>query len=66
VLQFSLASSDRWSDQKSVLEDMLRACALHYGRSWDNSLPYAGLSYNIGYQESLKMAPFEMLYGHRC
>jgi hypothetical protein len=23
-----------------ILEDMLRACALQYGRSWDKSLPY--------------------------
>jgi hypothetical protein len=45
---------------------MLRACALQYGRSWDNSLPYAEFSYNNSYQESLKMAPFEMLYRHRC
>jgi hypothetical protein len=44
---------------------MLRACALQYGRSWDNSLPYAEFSYNNSYQESLKMAPFEMLYGRR-
>jgi hypothetical protein len=46
-----------------ILEDMLRACALQYGRSWDKSLPYAEFSYNNNYQESLKMAPFEMLYG---
>jgi hypothetical protein len=49
-----------------ILEDMLRACALQYGRSWDKSLSYAEFSYNNSYQESLKMAPFEMLYGHRC
>jgi hypothetical protein len=46
-----------------ILEDILRACALQYGRSWDKSLPYAEFSYNNSYQESLKMAPFEMLYG---
>jgi hypothetical protein len=45
---------------------MLRACALQYGRSWDKSLPYVEFSYNNSYQESLKMAPFEMLYGRRC
>jgi hypothetical protein len=45
---------------------MLRACALQYGRSWDKSLPYTEFSYNNSYQESLKMAPFEMLYGRRC
>jgi hypothetical protein len=44
---------------------MLRASALQYGRSWDKSLPYAEFSYNNSYQESLNMAPFEMLYGHR-
>jgi transposase InsO family protein len=49
-----------------ILEDMLRACALQYGRSWDKSLSYAEFSYNNSYQESLKMAPFKMLYGHRC
>jgi hypothetical protein len=49
-----------------ILEDMLRACALQYGRSWDKSLPYAEFSYNNSYQESLKMAPYEMLYGRRC
>jgi hypothetical protein len=45
---------------------MLRACALQYGMSWDKSLPYAKFSYNNSYQESLKMAPFETLYGSRC
>jgi transposase InsO family protein len=49
-----------------ILKDMLRACALQYGRSWDKSLPYAEFSYNNSYQESLKMVPIEMLYGHRC
>jgi hypothetical protein len=49
-----------------ILEDMLRACALQYGRSWDKSLSYADFSYNNSYQESLKMALFEMLDGHRC
>jgi hypothetical protein len=39
---------------------MMRACALQYGRSWDKSLPYAEFSNNNSYQESLKMAPFEM------
>jgi hypothetical protein len=29
-------------------------------------MSYAEFYYNSGYRESLKMAPFEMLYGHRC
>jgi transposase InsO family protein len=49
-----------------ILKDMLRACALQFGKSWDKSLPYAEFSYNNSYQESVKMALFEMLYGRRC
>jgi hypothetical protein len=49
-----------------ILEDMLRACALKYGKGWDKSLPYAEFSYNNIYQASLKMSPFEALYSRRC
>jgi hypothetical protein len=49
-----------------ILEDMLRACALKYGKSWDKSLPYAEFSYNNSYQASIKMAPCEALYGRQC
>jgi hypothetical protein len=49
-----------------VLEDMLRACALKYGKSWDKSLPYAEFSYDNSNQTSLKMAHFEELYGRKC
>ena len=45
---------------------MLRACALDYGSRWDENLSYAEFSYNNSYQASLKMAPFEALYGRRC
>jgi transposase InsO family protein len=57
-------SQIKWVNQ--ILEDMFRACALQYGKSWNKSLSYAEFSYNNSYQESLKMAPFEMLYGRRC
>jgi hypothetical protein len=46
-----------------ILEDMLRACALKYGKSWDKSLPYAEFLYNNSYQNSIEMAPYEALYG---
>nr|CAB3502823.1 unnamed protein product [Digitaria exilis] len=49
-----------------ILEDMLRACALQYGSSWDKSLCYAEFSYNNSYQQSLRMSPFEVLYGRKC
>ena len=45
---------------------MLKACVLTYGKYWENSLPYAEFSYNNSYQSSLKMSPFEALYGRKC
>jgi len=49
-----------------ILEDMLRACALSSKGSWVTWLPLAEFSYNNSYQESIKMAPFEALYGRKC
>jgi hypothetical protein len=49
-----------------VLEDMLRACALKHGGSWDKGFPFVEFSYNNSYQTSLKMAPFKALYGRKC
>jgi hypothetical protein len=45
---------------------MLRACVLEHQGSWDKSLSWAEFSYNNSYQDTLKIAPFEVLYGCRC
>jgi hypothetical protein len=45
---------------------MLRACVLQYDKHWDKCLSLAEFSYNNSYQASIKMAPFEALYGRRC
>jgi hypothetical protein len=49
-----------------IIEDMLHACVLMDGLKWDKHLPLAELSYNSSYQESIKMSPFEALYGRPC
>jgi hypothetical protein len=49
-----------------VLEDMLRACVLDFGRAWNEHLPLAEFLYTNSYQSSIKMAPFEALYGRKC
>jgi hypothetical protein len=49
-----------------IQEDMLRASVLEHQGNWDQNLPWAEFSYNNSYQESLKMAPLEVLYGRRC
>ena len=46
-----------------ILEDMLRACVVSSKGSWEKWLPLIEFSYNNSYQESIKMAPFEALYG---
>jgi hypothetical protein len=39
---------------------------MEYPGSWDKNLPWAEFSYKNSYEESLKMAPFEVLYKCRC
>ena len=44
----------------------MRACALQGKSGWDKKLPYAEFSYNNSHRASLKMSPFEALYGRSC
>ncbi|GJU62544.1 putative reverse transcriptase domain-containing protein [Tanacetum coccineum] len=48
-----------------TLEDMLRACVIEFGGSWDVHLPLAEFSYNNSYHSSIRCAPFEALYGRK-
>ncbi|CAH9124286.1 unnamed protein product [Cuscuta epithymum] len=49
-----------------TLEDMLRACILDLQGSWDEHLDLIEFSYNNSYHASIKMAPYEALYGQKC
>nr|GFB14361.1 putative reverse transcriptase domain-containing protein [Tanacetum cinerariifolium] len=49
-----------------TLEDMLRACVIDFGNGWERHLPLVEFSYNNSYHASIKAAPFEALYGHKC
>nr|GFC30196.1 reverse transcriptase domain-containing protein [Tanacetum cinerariifolium] len=49
-----------------TLKDMLRACAMDFGRNWVTHLPLVEFSYNNSYHSSIKCAPFEALYGRKC
>ncbi|KAJ9557171.1 hypothetical protein OSB04_011785 [Centaurea solstitialis] len=49
-----------------TLEDMLRACMLEFGGSWDDHLPLVEFSYNNSYHASIQCAPYEALYGRKC
>ncbi|GKB21090.1 putative reverse transcriptase domain-containing protein [Tanacetum coccineum] len=49
-----------------TLEDMLRACVIDFGNSWDRHLPLVEFSYNNSYHASIKAAPYEALYERKC
>ncbi|GJT39312.1 putative reverse transcriptase domain-containing protein [Tanacetum coccineum] len=49
-----------------TLEDMLIACVLDFGGSWDVRLPLVEFSYNNSYHSNMRCAPFEALYGRKC
>ncbi|GJT19750.1 putative reverse transcriptase domain-containing protein [Tanacetum coccineum] len=49
-----------------TLEDILRACVMDFGGSWDTHLPLIEFSYNNSCHTSIKGAPFEALYGQKC
>ncbi|GKF02015.1 putative reverse transcriptase domain-containing protein, partial [Tanacetum coccineum] len=49
-----------------TLEYMLRACVIDFGSGWDKHLPLAEFPYNNSYHASIKVAPFEALYGRKC
>ncbi|GKF42271.1 putative reverse transcriptase domain-containing protein, partial [Tanacetum coccineum] len=49
-----------------TLEDMLRACVIYFGNGWDRYLPLIEFSYNNSYHTSIKVAPFDALYGRKC
>ena len=49
-----------------TLEDMLRACVLDLKGSWEEHLPLVKFANNNSYQVSIRMAPYEALYGRPC
>ncbi|GJV84956.1 putative reverse transcriptase domain-containing protein [Tanacetum coccineum] len=49
-----------------TLEDMLRACVINFRNGWVRHFPLVEFSYNNSYHASIKVAPFEALYGRKC
>ena len=53
-----------WTIQ--TLDDMLKACALDFPRTWAEKVLPMEFAYNNSYHQSLEMSPFEALYGRKC
>ncbi|KAJ9561099.1 hypothetical protein OSB04_006259 [Centaurea solstitialis] len=67
VIKESSSGTDGQSGRTiQTLEDMLGACVLDFGGSWDTHLPLAKFSYNNSFHASIVMPPYDMLYGRRC
>nr|GFB37041.1 putative reverse transcriptase domain-containing protein [Tanacetum cinerariifolium] len=70
VLVSIISDRDKTDGQRErtiqTLEDMLRACVIDFGNSWDRHLPLVEFSYNNSYHASIKAAPFEALFGQKC
>jgi transposase InsO family protein len=49
-----------------TLEDMLRMYVMDQQKRWEEFLPLVKFAYNNSYQSTIKMAPFEFLYGRPC
>ena len=69
-LRFSITLHSQTDGQSEltiqILEGMLWACVLEFGGSWGDHLHLVEFTYNNNYQESIGMAPFEVLYVRPC
>jgi hypothetical protein len=59
-------SDEQTERVNQVIEDMLRMYVMDKPSKWEDYLHLVEVSYNNGYQTSLKMSPFEALYGRKC
>jgi hypothetical protein len=48
-----------------TLEDILCACVLFWKGNWEDHLALAEFAYNNSYHTSIKMTPYESLYGRK-
>ena len=69
-LKFSIAyhleSDGQTERENQVIEDMLRMYVMDKPSKWEDYLHLVDSAYNSGYQASIKMSPFETLYGRKC
>jgi hypothetical protein len=58
-------SDGKTKRMNQVIEDMLRMYVMDKPSKWEDYLHLVEFAYNNGYQASLKVSPFEALYGRK-
>ena len=48
-----------------IVEDMLCCCVLEFKGNWEKYLSLVEFAYNNSFQLSIKMTPYEVLYGRQ-
>jgi hypothetical protein len=64
-IAFFLQTDGQTKRVNQILEDMLRMHVMHHPKKWEDYLPLVEFACNNSYRESLKMNPFEALYGRK-
>jgi hypothetical protein len=52
--------------KNQILEDILHMYMIDQKKFWEEFLPLVEFAYNKNYQSTIKMVPFEFLYGRPC
>ncbi|KAA3487512.1 reverse transcriptase [Gossypium australe] len=63
---FHLQTDGQLEKIVQILEDMLQCCIIGFEGSWEKYFLLVEFTYNNSYHSSIKMALYEVLYGHKC
>jgi hypothetical protein len=63
---YHLESYEKIERTNKIIENMLRIYVMDQPSKWEDYIHLVEFSYNNGYRASLKMIPFEALYGRKC
>lgn len=63
---YHLQTDGQTERTNQTIKDVMKACTLDFKDRWDEQLPLKEFACNNSYHASIKMAPFEALYGMNC
>ena len=63
---YHLEIDGQTKQMNQTLEDMLRMYVIDQQKRWEEFLPLVEFTYNNSYQSTIKMVPFDFLYGWLC